>query len=236
MGDASEGFGYESTVKNRLVVSLLWFGTACSVSPPSVDAGRPDSGAVDSGAVDAGAVDSGGRLSDSGPADAGAFDGGVDAAVADAGAPDAARVDAGAGDVFPLLADTDRTFIGNTLRGSTWDRPDSPDDTCPASSQPGIGAGARYDAYRFRNEDSVQLIVAFDLETSYDPHLTAYSGVSLPSDLLQCLAIDDNISATNLNASLLFTMMPGETVIVVLSGHAASDAGPYTLRAQAVPL
>jgi len=239
-------------VKTIRVLPLLLLLSACdATAPPASDAGsgdagtdsavpERDAGGSDSGASDAGAPDAGaadGGLGDGGLGDGGLGDGGAaDASPSDAGSADAAIGDAGVPEVFALVTDTDRTFIGNTLRGSTWDRPGSASDTCPASSQPTIGMGTRYETYRFRNEDAVTLIVAFDLNAGYDPHLTAYAGLDFPPDLLQCVAIDDDISMTNRNASLLFTMMPGETVLVVLSGHAAADAGPYTFVAQAVPL
>ena len=191
----------------------------------TVDAGQPDAGgALDSGVRDAGVRDSGVR-------DAGSMDGG---SLADAGASDAGPPTDG-GPCLALPATGSLVIDGALGATPSWYRPDD-SSACPSAplDPAELHAVSTYvfcgdgGSFRIRLDGIDSATAALTLA---DPYLVVYAGPSIPTDPLQCLAINDDepAGAETLSSEITSVTVPAGTALTVAAtSYYSIDSGDGT--------
>ncbi|MCB9596685.1 MAG: hypothetical protein H6719_28430 [Sandaracinaceae bacterium] len=183
-----------------------------------VDSAVPD---VDSGTV--GLIDAGSDAGTVGLIDAGTdagFDAGFDASLPDAGGS--------TGGTISLTPGFSMSVTGDTTGGPTWNRPVAA-SACPATTLSAAGTMVPYETRVVTNTSGSALTVTLETMTGYDSYLIVYAGTTIPADTLMCLEADDD-SGTSPDALLMFTLAPGASAVIVVSGFDNADLGPYTLQ------
>ncbi len=193
-------------ISRGIVLLLLVSLTGCSSDDSS---GGPASGGS------GGTGGSGGNTGGSAGMDAGlggsSASGGADSG-ATGGSGGASGADAGTLKCFDFSNDPniplaiDGTF---TTTSNMWKRPHDDPPVCPATALlPANAADVPQVVYAFCNNDSVEHTYSFEMLSQTgpkgepaldDPYLFLYSGMGIPSDAKQCLAVNDDIPNT-LNA------------------------------------
>jgi len=180
---------------------------------PTFDAG-PSMMGSDAGPsrMDAGGID----LIDAG-SDAG-FDAGTDA-----GPP--------SGMGTPLSPGSMLTMSGDTTGGPTWNRPIA--GSCPATSLSSAGLAVPYEEHLVYNASSGSLTVTVSTTSTHDGYLVIYAGATIPSDVLMCLAGDDD-GGSSFDPVATFTLSAGMQALIVATGFDDSDHGAYTMTIDAL--
>ncbi|MBX3274583.1 MAG: hypothetical protein KF729_30235 [Sandaracinaceae bacterium] len=187
--------------------------TDAGTAPPSEDAGAPIGFDASPPGLDAGA--------ETGTdASVGLIDSGVDASVGliDSGPP--------MGGSLALTPGFSMTVSGSTSGGPIWHRPLA--GSCPASSLSGVATAVAYETRPIHNASAGTLSVTIASTASYDGYLVIYAGTAIPSDVLMCLAGDDDSGGSG-NPRVTFTLAPGQSALVVQSGFDNDDVGPYSM-------
>lgn len=244
------------SLQRKLVLGACVVVLGCSGrARPALDAGQGrDAAAVDAAVpVDAGRVADAGTIADAGDTlDAGQPDAGgaLDSGVRDAGARDAGSMDggspsdAGATDAGPptdggpclALPATGSLVIDGALGATpSWYRPDD-SSACPSAplDPAELHAVSTYvfcgdgGAFRIRLDGIDSPTASLTLA---DPYLVVYAGPSIPSDPLQCLAINDDepAGAETLSSEITGVTVPaGTTLTVAATSFYSIDSGDGT--------
>ncbi|MCU0648694.1 MAG: PEP-CTERM sorting domain-containing protein [Gemmatimonadaceae bacterium] len=121
-----------------------------------------------------------------------------------------------------------QTLTGTTVGGATFNRrTEAAGNTCGGAS--GLGTAVRYRTFSFFTPTAGAFTFALTAP-GWDPFLFLYDGAFNPaSPATNCIAADDDISGSNLNAQFTRTLVAGGTYIAVATGYANTDAGAFTL-------
>ncbi|MBW2526933.1 MAG: hypothetical protein JRI23_22315 [Deltaproteobacteria bacterium] len=123
----------------------------------------------------------------------------------------------------PLAVDD--TFVATS---PTWQRPHDDPPVCPATALlPPTAAEVPFVAYAFCNNDTVPHVYDFEMlaqdgpsgETPLDdPYMFLYQGIGIPSDPLQCLAVNDDIEGAlnTKDSEILGVTVPAGGAITVV--------------------
>lgn len=121
-----------------------------------------------------------------------------------------------------------QVVTGSTAAGPTYNRRlEAAGNTCGGAS--GLGTAVRYSTVTFF-APSAGSFTFTAVATGWDPFLFLYSGTFNPlSPAANCVAADDDISASNLNSQFVRALTAGSSYTAVVTGYRNTDFGNWTL-------
>lgn len=196
---------YPISMRAAAFAALMSLGLTVFACGSDDSAGSPASGGVSGSGATSGSGGTGGQSGNGATAGAGAMDAGVGGNAGSAGSGGAAG-DGGTLKCFDFSNDPNLPLaIDGVFSPSSefWRRPHDEPEVCPATALlPASAAEVPQVVYAFCNNDTKEHTYSFELLSQAgpkgepaldDPYLVLYTGIGIPSDAKQCLAINDDI-------------------------------------------